>query len=62
MCRYITMVQQRGLGVVGRLALALLQMCCYVCSEINFKIAQHLATLWGKVDCLKRPLRGALSC
>ena len=60
MCRYITMVQQRSLGVVGRLTLALLHMCCYVCFEINFKIAQHLA--WGKVDCLKRPLSGALSC
>jgi len=22
-----------------------------------FEIAQHLAKLWGKVDCLKRPVR-----
>jgi len=50
-------VQQRDLGVVGRLTTVLLQIYCLVCFERIFEIAQHLAKLWGKVNCLNRPVR-----
>jgi len=30
--------------------------------ERTFEITQHLAKLWGKVDCLKRPVRWGTSC
>jgi len=46
-----------AMGVVGRLTITLLQIYCSVCFKRIFKIAQHLAKLWGKVDCLKHPVR-----
>jgi len=41
------------LHMVGPLTLSLLQIYCWVRFGIIFEIAQHLAKLWGKVDCLK---------
>jgi len=37
---------------VGRLTTTLLQICCGVRFERIFKIAQILAKLWGKGDCV----------
>jgi len=52
-------ISQRDLAMVGvgPLTNTLLQIYCWGRFERIFKIAQHLATLWGKADCLKRPVR-----
>jgi len=39
---------------LGRLTITLLQIYCSVYFQRIFEIAQRLAKLWGKVDCLKR--------
>jgi len=37
------------------MTITLLQIYCSVSFARIFEIAQHLAKLWAKVDCLKRP-------
>jgi len=50
-------VYQRNLGVARRLTITLLQIYCWVYFDRIFKMAQHLAKLWGKAHCLKGPVR-----